>query len=93
VGVVGTSPVQAKSTTAPLSFVLHAAIANTGTISASTNDPNVVNGVEELLAGQSLSFEDFVGTVWVLGSASGQVFHIFGEQYDDTVSSNVTKAP
>lgn len=78
---VGTTAVQAFGpSNVPSSFVLHAAIANTGNISVSISDPTCVNAIEELSGGQSLSFDNFTGSVWVLGSASGQVYHIFGYQ-------------
>lgn len=64
----------------PISFVIHAATANTGNVNISVDDSKAVQGIEELLPGQSIAFDDFTGSIFGVATASGQTFYIFGAE-------------
>ena len=82
---------QIFASTFPVSFSLHASTANTINLNVSTVDPSVVNHIEELLPGQSLTFEDFVGSIWGAPATAGTVtFYLFGTSYEPV---RMTKGP
>ena len=60
----------------PTDFVLHAVVANTATVNVSATDLAVLTDYEELLAGQDLSFEGFVGDVWAVAASGTQTLTI-----------------
>jgi hypothetical protein len=73
----------------PTTFVIHADSGNTGVIRLSQNDPQVIHDYEELLAGQSMSFEDFKGSVFAIASTGTQTYHF--PFYDKEGTTQVIK--
>lgn len=66
----------------PVSFLLHADAGNTDTILVSGVDSTVQDDFsEELLAGQSLSFEEFIGDVYAVAESGTQKLSIPFVQY------------
>lgn len=60
----------------PVTFELHADADNTDTINYSMQDPTVTDQLGELLAGQSLFIDEFVGALYIKGEASGLTYGI-----------------
>lgn len=65
----------------PISFEFHADADNSDTINYSTNYPQVDGDTGELLAGQSITFANFVGSLWAKAEASGQNYSVTGVQH------------
>jgi len=68
----------------PITISVHALAANTATVQVSTTDPSAQADYEELLAGQSLIIDGFVGSLFAY-AASTQTLVIV--EFSDTVGS------
>ena len=62
--VLSTTPQEIYASRAPTFFVVHALVANTVNAQLSSSDPTVTDNYDELLPGQDLAFEDFIGSIW-----------------------------
>lgn len=60
----------------PVTFELHADADNSDTINYSSLDPNVVENIGELVAGQSIIVNNFVGSLWIKGETTGLTYGI-----------------
>ena len=58
------------------SFIIHADADNSDTVNISGVDPLVVSEFEELLPGQSISFENYAGFVYAIAEAGTQNVYI-----------------
>lgn len=75
-----------SSVSQAISFDIHADADNTDTVNLATDDPSVTNPEEELLAGQSVTFSGFKGTVWAKAEAGTQTVSIFSVGYDTEIA-------
>jgi hypothetical protein len=73
---IGTTALEAFRANRPTDFVIHAATGNTDIIRISATDPKVSADYEELLAGQTITFEGFTGALFVLAVSGTQTYHI-----------------
>lgn len=62
------------------SFDLHADADNTDTINIG-HEPNVLE-LEELLPGQSITFEDFTGSIYAIAEHSGDLIYVVFPHYE-----------
>jgi hypothetical protein len=94
VPTVGTTPIMVIATGGrPVSFELHADADNSDTILYSTSEPKVpVDSAGELLAGQSTTFSNFVGALWIVAESGTQNYSIDGVQYADVAPEELQKA-
>jgi hypothetical protein len=76
-GSIGTTakPIFTTAKGKPQTVYIHADSGNTASIYLSQNDPTVTHDYEELLAGQSMSFEDFDGTIYGISASGTQTYH------------------
>ena len=73
---VGTTPIQLLQRVVGQSFVVEADPGNSGTVKISSVDQNVAASFISLLAGQQQPFVNWTGTLYALGSASGQNVYV-----------------
>ena len=89
--LVGTTAVLVINVTQPATFGIHADSDNSDTVNISTTDPLVATPEEELVPTQTVTYNNWTGSIWAISESGTQNVGITGFRYTDANPAVIIK--